>query len=40
MLFRSLVAEGLKEGDKVVTSGAPYLRNGQAVTIVKDAPAP
>jgi RND family efflux transporter MFP subunit len=31
-----LVAEGLKPGDKVVTSGAPYLRNGQPVTIVAD----
>lgn len=28
-----LVAEGLKPGMKVVTSGAPYLRNGQAVAI-------
>jgi RND family efflux transporter MFP subunit len=37
-----LIAEGLKPGDRVVTSGAPYLRNGQAVVIVrdtKDAPA-
>jgi RND family efflux transporter MFP subunit len=31
-----LVAEGLKAGDKVVTSGAPYLRNGQPVTIEAD----
>jgi RND family efflux transporter MFP subunit len=31
-----LVAEGLKPGEKVVTSGAPYLRNGQIVTIVAD----
>lgn len=28
-----LIAEGLKPGMKVVTSGAPYLRNGQPVTI-------
>jgi RND family efflux transporter MFP subunit len=33
-----LIAEGLKAGDRVVTSGAAYLRNGQAVTIVADAP--
>ena len=33
-----LIADGLKSGDHVVTSGAPYLRNGQLVTIVKDAP--
>jgi len=33
-----LIAEGLKPGDRVVTSGAPYLRNGQAVTIVADTP--
>jgi hypothetical protein len=31
-----LIASGLKQGDRVVTSGAPYLRNGQAVTIVSD----
>ncbi len=31
-----LIAEGLKPGDRVVTSGAPYLRNGQAVAIVRD----
>lgn len=28
-----LIAEGLKPGMKVVTSGAPYLRNGQPVAI-------
>jgi RND family efflux transporter MFP subunit len=33
-----LIAEGLVKGDRVVTSGAPYLRNGQAVTIVSDPP--
>jgi RND family efflux transporter MFP subunit len=33
-----LIAEGLKTGDRVVTSGAPYLRNGQPVTIVTDVP--
>lgn len=33
-----LVAEGLARGERVVTSGAPYLRNGQAVTIVSDTP--
>lgn len=31
-----LVAEGLKPGDRVVTSGAPYLRNGQLISIVTD----
>jgi RND family efflux transporter MFP subunit len=31
-----LVAQGLKSGDRVVTSGAPYLRNGQLVAIVAD----
>jgi len=30
---QALIAEGLKPGMKVVTSGAPYLRNGQPVTI-------
>lgn len=33
-----LIAQGLDRGDRVVTSGAPYLRNGQAVTIVSDQP--
>jgi RND family efflux transporter MFP subunit len=33
-----LIAEGLVKGDRVVTSGAPYLRNGQPVTIVSDLP--
>ncbi|MBL8783026.1 MAG: efflux RND transporter periplasmic adaptor subunit [Alphaproteobacteria bacterium] len=33
-----LIAEGLARGDRVVTSGAPYLRNGQPVTIVSDQP--
>jgi RND family efflux transporter MFP subunit len=28
-----LIAEGIASGMRVVTSGAPYLRNGQAVTI-------
>lgn len=28
-----LIAEGVKNGMRVVTAGAPYLRNGQAVTI-------
>jgi multidrug efflux pump subunit AcrA (membrane-fusion protein) len=28
-----LIAEGITSGMRVVTSGAPYLRNGQAVTI-------
>lgn len=31
-----LIAEGLKPGDRVVTSGAPYLRNGQIVSIEAD----
>jgi RND family efflux transporter MFP subunit len=35
-----LIAEGLQPGDRVVTSGAPYLRNGQAVVIVRDAKDP
>ena len=30
---QALVAEGLRPGMKVVTSGAPYLRNGQPVSI-------
>jgi hypothetical protein len=30
---KALVAEGLRPGMKVVTSGAPYLRNGQPVSI-------
>ena len=34
-----LIAEGLQAGDRVVTSGAPYLRNGQAVTVVIDTPS-
>lgn len=34
-----LIAKGLQAGDRVVTSGAPYLRNGQPVTIVADTPA-
>lgn len=33
-----LIAEGLSPGDRVVTSGAAYLRNGQLVTIVSDPP--
>jgi RND family efflux transporter MFP subunit len=33
-----LIAEGLKSGDRVVASGAPYLRNGQSVKIVSDTP--
>lgn len=33
-----LIAEGLSAGERVVTSGAPYLRNGQAVTITTDIP--
>ena len=33
-----LIAEGLQPGERVVTSGAPYLRNGQPVTIVSDTP--
>jgi membrane fusion protein, multidrug efflux system len=33
-----LIADGLKAGDQVVTSGAAYLRNGQPVTIISDAP--
>jgi RND family efflux transporter MFP subunit len=33
-----LIADGLQVGERVVTSGAPYLRNGQAVTITTDAP--
>jgi RND family efflux transporter MFP subunit len=33
-----LIAEGLVRGDRVVTSGAAYLRNGQPVTIVSDPP--
>lgn len=33
-----LIAEGLVRGDRVVTSGAPYLRNGQPVVIVADPP--
>lgn len=35
----ALIAEGLQSGDRVVTSGAPYLHNGQPVTIVSDVPA-
>lgn len=34
-----LIAEGLQPGDRVVTSGAPYLHNGQLVNIVSDVPA-
>jgi RND family efflux transporter MFP subunit len=34
-----LIASGLKAGERVVTSGAPYLRNGQPVTVVSDTPA-
>ena len=33
-----LIADGLQPGERVVTSGAPYLRNGQPVTIVIDTP--
>lgn len=33
-----LIAEGLTAGERVVTSGAPYLRNGQAVMITTDVP--
>ena len=33
-----LIAEGLKPGERVVTSGAAYLRNGQLVVIVSDTP--
>ena len=33
-----LIADGLQLGERVVTSGAPYLRNGQPVTIVIDTP--
>jgi len=33
-----LIAEGLQNGERVVTSGAPYLRNGQPVTIITDTP--
>src|SRR5262249_38477495 len=33
-----LIAKGLQAGDRVVTSGAPYLRNGQPVDIVSDTP--
>jgi RND family efflux transporter MFP subunit len=33
-----LIAEGLSRGERVVTSGAAYLRNGQPVTIVSDQP--
>jgi selenophosphate synthetase-related protein len=29
-----LISQGLKRGDRVVTVGAAYLRNGQAVTVV------
>lgn len=32
-----LIANGLKNGERVVTSGAAYLRNGQPVAIVSDA---
>lgn len=35
-----LIASGLVNGDQVVTSGAPYLRNGQKVLIVKDQVSP
>lgn len=31
-----LVTKGLKEGDKVVSAGAPYLRDGVKVNIVTD----
>jgi hypothetical protein len=31
-----LIAEGITSGMRVVTSGAPYLRNGQAVTITSN----
>ncbi|MBL9096334.1 MAG: efflux RND transporter periplasmic adaptor subunit [Alphaproteobacteria bacterium] len=33
-----LIAEGLVRGERVVTSGAPYLRNGQPVVVVADSP--
>jgi RND family efflux transporter MFP subunit len=34
-----LVKSGLKDGDRVATSGAAYLRNGQPVSIEADTPA-
>ncbi|MCE9521870.1 MAG: efflux RND transporter periplasmic adaptor subunit [Alphaproteobacteria bacterium] len=34
-----LIAEGLVAGERVVTAGAPYLRNGQAVTVVIEIPS-
>lgn len=33
-----LIAEGLVRGERVVTSGAPYLRNGQPVVVVAEPP--
>ena len=32
-----LISQGLKRGDRVVTAGAAYLRNGQPVTVVAGA---